>query len=588
MSDDRSTAQALRDTIARRRSAGQLARALRSLPSGFVPTVTLAALVAAIVGWFTAQGPQPVTDQLIETGRIEALDGHRVLLVAMDSAESLEDWQRAIAIAEGAGATQVAAVNPPGELDVVQLDRGDTRGVGLVEDLDGVTRRWSMGTAAHPTFSGQLARALGEGGRGERLIPAGGMSVPTVGLDNLAYLDPSAMHGRVVVLGETTPWAVPLVETPAGAMPLAEVLTRTAAGTDRLPAPAFASALIGLFAGALAAGLLLHTTRRRRWLTLAPVALVLAAVPFAVGVLLPLEVPLFTMVAGLLAASTLRWITHSTRFKELVDRAIWQLHIEPHTQDVERDWQELCLSAVDLRVAERVWAVEHTEDGVLKTVAAADIAGELTLTDDVPPPFPDPVVVELNSACGRTGILLIDPTSLDPDLRPLYASAAHIARKKRVNAPRLQNVEAYISVGVAIVHAAFDALLNDAKMIQSTARAGAHARAIFDPLGRMVNVDQRLEEVLFPNGRTTSPKLAELWGVAGGTRGQVTGVMNGEGTVRMPHGSGCLLLLSASHDQGRLAGFVIEMVDGNTAAQRAGMLGPRLVSDGGRRVERGA
>ncbi|MCP4916637.1 MAG: hypothetical protein GY913_06910 [Proteobacteria bacterium] len=502
----------------------------------------------------------------------------------MDSAEGLDDWKSAIAVAQEAGAVQVAAVNPPGELDgVVRLDRGDGRGVGLTEDWDGITRRWSMGTAAHPTFSGQVAQALGQGGRGERLIAVGGDAVPTVGVDNLTYLDPDAMEGRVVVLGETTPWAVPLVETAAGPMPLAEVLTRTTATTAHLPAPRFASALIGLFAGALAAGLLLQTTRRRRWMTLAPVAVVLSVVPFAVGVLLPVEVPLVTMVAGILAASTLRWISHSARFKALVDRAIWQLHIEPHTEDLERDWQELCRSAVDLGVAERVWAVEQI-DGVFKTVAACGVAGELTLTDDAPPPFADPVVLELSSRCGRRGVLLIDPTSLEPDLRPLYAVAAHQGRKSRVSAPRLENVEAYISVGVGIVHAALDALLSDAKMIKS----GAHARALFDPLGRLVNVDQKLEDVLFPNGRSGSPKLMDLWSVVGGTRGQVTGVMNGEGTIRMPHSSGCLLLLTASHDQGRLAGFVIEMVDGNTAAQRSGMLGPRLVSDGGRRVDRSA
>lgn len=587
MSTDTPATHPIRERIAAGASRRSLARRVRALGPAFVPTVALAALVSGMVGWIGATGPQPLTDAVVASGHVEALSGDQVLLVTMDQATSLQEWDAAVDHVEAAGARQVAAVNPPGELDVLTLERGDVRGVGLVTDWDGVTRRWSMGTAAHPTLPGQLADALGRPGRGERLLSVGGQSVPMVGVENLPYLDAAALQDRTVVLGEVTPWAVPLVDTAAGPMPLAEVLTRAAATPQHLPAPRAASALLGLFGGGLAAALLLATTRRRRWAVLAPVAGILAAVPFSVGVLVPLELPLFAMAAGLLSASTLRWITHSARFKALVDRAIWQLHVEPHTEDLERDWQELCTNAVDLGIATRVWAVESVE-GAMKTVAAADVAGELTLSDDVPPPFADPVVIELKSSCGRHGVLLMDAASHEPDLRPLYAAAAHQARKKRVAAPRLENVEAYISVGVAIVHAAFDALLSDAKMIQSTARAGAHARAIFDPLGRMVNVDQRLEQVLFPDGRGAAPKLLDLWAVVGGTRGQVTGVMNGEGTVRLPHASGCLLLLSASHDQGRLVGFVVELVDGEAAARRGGMLGPRLVSDGGRRVERSA
>jgi len=582
-----SVVRAFRGALAPRTKASALARAVSWIKPELLPILVLAASMAALVGWIAAQGPQPVTDSLMKAGWLEPVQTEKVLLVAMDEAEGVEDWATAVSLARAAGATSVAAVNPPGAVDAVRLDRGSTSDVGLETDWDGVTRRWTMGKAGDPSFPGRLALGRGDAELGQHLLPAQDIPIPTVGLGNLAYLDPAAMQDRVVVLGELTPWAVPLVHTASGPQPLAEVLTRTAAGSTLAPAPRALSALLGAWLGLLAAGLLLATTRKLRWAVLVPAIALPALLLLPLGVVLPVEATFAAVLGGLVAAQGARWVSHSERFKALVDRAIWQLHIEPHTADVERDWQELCSAAVDLRIADRVWAVEQLEDG-FRTIAGADPAGLVDLGSDLPEPFADPVVIELKSRCGRRGVLLIDPRGESPDLRPLYATAAHQARKKRVTSPELRNVESYIQVGVAIVNAAFDALLSDAKQIQASARAGAHARALFDPLGRLVNIDQRLERTLFPDGRTAQPRLSDIWQAVGGTRGEVLGVMNGEGTLRMPHRDGGLLLLSASHEHGRLAGFVIELAEAPDLGRRAGMLGPRLVSSDGREVERSA
>ncbi|HJN74764.1 MAG TPA: hypothetical protein QGF58_12600 [Myxococcota bacterium] len=552
-----------------------------------MPIVALAALMAALIGWIAAQGPQPVTDSLLEAGWLEPLQTEEVLLVAMDEAEGVEDWAKAVSLARRAGAAEVAAVNPPVAVDAVRLDRGHAADVGLEADWDGVTRRWTMGKAGDPSFPGRLALSRDEVGLGVHIVASEDTPVPTVGLRNLAYLDPAAMKGRTVVLGELTPWAVPLVETASGPRPLAEVLTRTAAGGDLVPVPRLGAALVGAWLGCLGGALLLLTTRRPRWLVLAPAICVVVALPLAIGVLIPLEVPVLALAGGLLAAQCARWVSHTQGFEALVDRAIWQLHVEPHTVDLERDWQDLCTAAIDLRIADRVWAVECVDGGFL-TVSGADGTGLIEVGEDVPTPFADPLVIELKSRCGREGVLLIDKRGESPDLRPLYAVAAHQARKKRVRVPELKSIESYIQVGVAIVNAAFDALLSDASRIKATARAGAHARALFDPLGRLVNIDQSLEETLFPEGRPARPQLSRIWQGAGGTRGEVLGVMNGEGTLRLPHANGGLLLLTASHDRGRLAGFVVELVEAPGAGKRAGMLGPQLVRDGGRGVDRSA
>ena len=582
-----SVVRALRDVFTSRTEASALARAVAWLTPELLPILGLAASMAAMVGWIAAQGPQPVTDSLMKSGWLEPVQTQEVLLVAMDDAESVEDWATAVSLARRAGAAEVAAVNPPGAVDAVRLDRGATDDVGLLADWDGVTRRWTMGEAGDATFPGRLALGRGDAALGTWLLPAEDVPIPTVGLSNLAYLDPAAMQGRTVVLGELTPWTVPLVHTAAGPRPLAEVLTRTAAGAGLSPVPRVVAAVVGGWLGLLAGVLLLVTTRRIRWGVLAPVVLLVAAVPLLVGVVLPVEVAIAAVLGGLVAAQGTRWVTHSERFQALVDRAIWQLHVEPHTVDVERDWQELCTAAIDLRVADRVWAVERLDEEY-RTVAGADGAGVMEIGRDLPAPFADPVVIDLKSTCGREGVLLIDPRGEAPDLRPLYAAAAHQARKKRVRAPELKDVESYIQVGVAIVNAAFDALLNDAKQIQASARAGAHARALFDPLGRLVNIDQRMEQVLFPEGRPAQPRLSEIWRRLGGTRGEVLEVMNGEGTLRMPHADGGLVLLTATHDRGRLAGFVVELAEAPGVGRQAGMLGPRLVSDGGREVDRSA
>lgn len=544
--------------------------------------IGLAALMAALIGWIAAQGPQPVTDSLMKAGWLDSLQTENVLLVAMDDAEGVEAWTDAAALAREAGAREVAAVNPPSAVDAVMLDLSKPGDVGLEADWDGVTRRWSGGDADSATFPGRLS-----GERGSSLLIAEDVPVPTVGVTNLAYLDPTVMEGRTVVLGELTPWAVPLVETASGPQALAEVLTRTAAGASLMPVPRALAALFSAWLGGFAAMLLLVTTRRPRWVLLIPTLGVFAVLPLAIGVVFPVEVALLAALTGLVATQVTRGVSHSQGFKALVDRAIWQLHVEPHTVDLERDWQELCNSAVDLRVADRVWAVERLDDR-FKTIAGSDSTGMLEVGDDPPPPFADPIVIELRSRCGREGVLLIDSALAQPDLRPLYAAAAHQARKKRVGTPQLKNVESYIQVGVAIVNSAFDALMNDAKQIKASARAGAHSRALFDPLGRLVNIDQRLETTLFPEGRPDRLQLSAIWQALGGTRGEVLGVMNGEGTLRMPHADGGLLLLSASHDHGRLAGFVVELEEAPDVGRRSGMLGPRLVASDGRQVDRSA
>jgi hypothetical protein len=558
-----------------------LSDAVLRLRPGLSPIVLASATAAALAGWFAVQGPQPATDLLIARGLVQPVDHTAVLVVGMDGAESNQDWVEAAERAQRAGATRVAAINPPGSIEgAVVLERGDVQALGLGIDRDGIARRFEAGPE---TLPGQL---VPERGAGEWVYPGEAAALPTVGLHNLDYLDAAAFEGRTVVLGELTPWAVPVVETASGSIPLTEALARTAAVDGRRPVQPWMGALTGAALGGLGGFLLLVTVARRRWPALLGSALALPLVVGLLGGLLPIEVPLLVAGLGVLTAHVLRWALHSAGFKELVDRAIWHLHSQPRTVDLQRDWQELCAASVDLGVSERVWAIEEREDG-FRVVAAAGASGLVEVGDgtDLPSPFANPLSIPLRSRCGRFGALLIDPTDVDVDLRALYALAAHQARRKRVAAPVLETREGYVAVGLGIVNAAFDALMNDATSMGATARVGAARRAIFDPLGRLVNLDNALEEILFPEGRPERIRLSAVWQTLGGTRAQVLGVMNGEQQQRMPHESGALLVLTAAHRHGRLQGFVVELIRAPGAESAAGVLGPRLAVDNGRSVK---
>ncbi|MDA0313672.1 MAG: hypothetical protein O2992_16400 [Gemmatimonadetes bacterium] len=103
--------------------------------------------------------------------------------------------------------------------------------------------------------------------------------------------------------------------------------------------------------------------------------------------------------------------------------------------------------------------------------------------------------------------------------------------------------------------------------MQGAAQATVAPRALFDPLGRLVSCDPRLEDLLFPYGRALEGRLVEVWTDLGGGRSDVARVLTGRGTRTLATPTSEVVVMRSARHGTRLVGVVIEAVSPGMATQ---------------------
>ncbi|MED5370703.1 MAG: hypothetical protein VX899_06805 [Myxococcota bacterium] len=518
---------------------------------------------SGLVGIAMAAGPQPLSDLL--AGPLSAGEHPQVIVVSMDGAQGIVDWQETADRARAIGVPVVAAVHPPaGQLNAQGLDpmldvQDD---LGLSPGWDGTHRTWRAAQGNRATFPARIRWAAGEPVSGR--LQLGGDAPATLHYSHLPYLAPESLGDAIVLLGETDPWVAPMVQTAFGELPLVEVVSRAVASPEQAPANAgwvaLLSALVGLF-GALS----VVSTRRLQMAAAGGLtALAGSASALALGSWLPVEALLSAGITGASVAGLLLWSRHHLDFVSLVDRAIWTLNVQPSRSQVEESWLELAVAAVELGVASEAYVMEGQGDAATLQ-AAADRRGVLRI-DRLPPPFPDPLVMRLPLYAGRQGQLVMRRApGAATELRALRTLAAHQARALGEQPERFNRDKGYLAQGVAMVEAAFDSLLQRNRGLSGAVASGVGARALFDPLGRLVQSDARIEAVIFPQGRPMNPSLVQVWTALGGAGYDVSEVLTGGSTRRLVLADGGLLALSAVLDGHRLRGMLLEYLPAQDA-----------------------
>ena len=508
-----------------------------------------------------------------------SIDDQAVLLVGMDGAEPAE-WTRLTQKALDSGALTVGSVLPPVEVSGLATDPKRTLDVqlGLIADLDGEVRSWK------PAADTLGARLLYRGGQlvpdQQRSIPLSREGIPVLDHSHVDYVGPAVFEGRTIVFAELESWEVPMVAIPAGHIPAAEAMARAIAGpNDRIPTGGFVL-LIGAVLGLLGA-LSIHTRRlRTAWLGLGG-AVALVACCALLGIAMPIEVPAVALGTGALVAFSLAVSEHRESFKALVDRALWHLRTAGERPSITASWEEVSVAAVDLNVATRAWVLE--QDGERwKTLAAANADGLVQLVHNAPPePFRHPLTMPLRSADGREATLLLEPLPfVDPDsMVALKELIEHTAQTK--GDTRLDDDRSYFVTGVSIVHASLDAMLRQGAFMQGAAQASVSARALFDPLGRLVSCDPRIEPLLFPYGRALEGRLVEVWTDLGGARNDVARVLTGRGARTLSTPTGDVVVMRAARHGVRLVGVVIEAVSPGMSTQPTPMYSPGALDSTG-------
>lgn len=525
--------------------------------------ISFAVAFAGLAGIVAAHGPQPLSDAV--SGWIPESAPTQVVLVSMDGAEGIVAWQEAAERVRDIGSPVVAAVHPPaGQLNALGFDpqRGVQDDAGLAQDWDGNNRTWRAASGNRATLPARIRDASGHPVQGTLRLSS--EEPASLHFSHLAYMAPGALDGSVVVLGDTDPWVAPMVQTSAGRLPLAESVARAVAAPEMLPSSplwvGLLSALAGLF-GALA----LTSMKKKQ---MAAAALVLpflgSASALALGTLLPVEAMLAGAFSGAAVAGLLLWSRHHLDFVSLVDRAVWHLNVQPARSRVEESWLELAVAAVELGVAHEAYVMETLGDR--PTVQAAANTQGVLMISEPPPPFPNPLVLALPDYAGRSAQLLMRRSfAAESELRALRTLAAHQARQIGAQPARFNHAQGYLAQGVGIIEAAFDALLSRGASLGGALETGVGARAVFDPLGRLISSDQRLEPVLFPNGRPVEPRLVPLWSAVGGSPADISVVLTGGPMRRISLDDGGLLALSAVVDGHKLSGMLIEYIPAQLA-----------------------
>jgi len=532
--------------------------------------VTVALAFSSLVGVVAAHGPQPLSDVVSSWLPDSALT--QVVVVSMDGADGLATWQAAAERARSIGVPVVAAVHPPaGQLNALAFDasRGVQGDAGLSADWDGKSRTWQAASDNRATFPARIRDAAGQPAQGTLRVSS--LEPASLHYSHLAYLAPGALGDSVVVLGHTDPWIAPMVRTSQGRIPLAESVARAVAAPDMVPASALWTSLLSGLAGLFGA-LSVLSMKKRQMATAALVVPFLGSMgALALGTFLPIEALLAGSLSGAAVAGLLLWSRHHLGFISLVDRAIWHLNVQPSRSRVEEAWLELAVAAVELGVADEAYVLEgEGKSAVLR--AAADHCGMLLLKE-LPPPFANPLVIALPDYAGRSAQLLMrrSPTS-ESDYRALRTLAAHQARRVGQQSARFVPEDGYLTQGVGVIGSAFDVLLRRGDRLGGAQQSGVGARAVFDPLGRLMTSDQRLELVLFPEGRPLEPRLVGVWCALGGSALDVSVVLTGGATRRITLDDGSLLILSALVEGPSLSGLMVEYIPAQTApaARRSG------------------
>ena len=545
----------------------RFARRIKSAPTLVGPgsSLAFASVFAALIAFIVSRGPQPFSD--VGAVHLSSI-GDSVLLVSMDAADEGE-WTRLTAKARDNGALTVGSVSPPEAVSGLTTDpeRRLDEQLGLVSDLDGNVRTWR---ASADTFGSRL---LYSGGAlvpgGQRTLPLARDGVAVLDHAHVDYVSGAVFEGRTVIFAELDSWEVPMVATPAGDMPAAEAVARAVAGPGKtLPGTGLVM-LAGGFIGLLGA-LSIHTRRfRTMWLGLAAsVALVVGCL--AASIAMPVEVPLGALAAGTFVSFALAVSAHRESFQALVDRALWHLRTAGERPSVKAAWEEVAVASVDLNVATRAWVLAKNDRGAWRTLAAADDDGVVFLnTDAAPEPFAHPLTMELSSADGQRSTLLLEPLPfVDPDsLAALRELIQHTAQTR--GETRLDDERSYFVTGVGIVHACMDAMLRRGAFMQGASEVGVAARALFDPLGRLVSCDPRIEGMLFPYGRALEGRLVDVWTDMGGARNDVARVLTGRGARTLSTSAGDVVVMRAARHGSRLVGIVVEAVQPGAGSQLA-------------------
>ena len=525
--------------------------------------ISFALVFAGLAGVVAAHGPQPLTD--FAAGLLPESAPTQVVVVSMDGAEGIVAWQEAAERARAIGVPVIAAVHPPaGQLNAQVFDasRGVQADAGLYSDWDGKSRTWKAVSGNRATLPARIRDAAGQPVQGTLRLSA--QEPASLHYSHLAYLAPGALDESVVVLGQTDPWTAPMVLTSEGRIPLAESVARAVAAPDLLPSTSIWVGLLSGLAGLFGAMSVLSMKKRQMGVAAAVLPFMGSVGALALGTLLPVEALLAGSLSGAAVAGMLLWSRHHLDFVSLVDRAIWHLNVQPARSRVEEAWLELAVAAVELGVAHEAYILEGEGDSATLQ-AAADQRGVLML-NELPPPFANPLVVELPDYAGRSAHLLMRRSfAAQSELRALCTLAAHQARQIGEQPVRFVREQGYLAQGVGVIESAFDVLLRRGDRLSGALQTGVGARAVFDPLGRLMSSDQRLEPVLFPDGRPMEPRLVAVWSAVGGNPADVSVVLTGGPMRRITLDDGGLLALSAVVDGHKLSGLMVEYIPAQVA-----------------------
>jgi len=205
-----------------------------------IPRLSHSALLALLIPLWSVgmavlgfQGFQPLGDRMAALHATSP--GDSVLRVTVASRAPLRAWQAAVQLAKEKGARTVGVVGPdlPGSVESIQFSSQVhwMEEAGLPADQDGIHRRARTRSQHGATFIGRLLAARGEDFPPiEGLIPRVTGPVPTLNAVQLQALDQEALAGKMVLVSGAAPWGTTTLATPAGLVPLPEIIARCLSG----------------------------------------------------------------------------------------------------------------------------------------------------------------------------------------------------------------------------------------------------------------------------------------------------------------------------------------------------------------------
>jgi len=410
--------------------------------------MAFAVVASMLVCWLAGRGPQPLTDSLERL--VQPTPDQTTLIVPTDGVEDVDAL-----VMQAEGATEILVVPRNHRLET-----------GFLWDLDGRVRRFQTPHGPMRVVTGRHLTHL-----------------PTKSLARVEL----APHR--VVFADVKPWAVPMVRTAAGDMPVSVAYAHALAGPSLRTPGGITLLAMGVLIGAI--GVLgVGNTRRLRWLAVAvPMT---SATGYALGYAVPLEAPLAAAVTGVAFALGLALSRQYGEHLKLIEWSVWRLQARSERpMAVEDAWPQLCRVATDLRIANRAWAIETTQ--------GRRLLGSAPMLEELPETLTGLQRIPLESLCGRTGELLIETLDNQADLTALRRVAGTICR--RSGDSWVESNDAAITSGTKVLRALLDG---------AGANRDRTPQATFDPVGLLVDCDPEL------NGVVSGRRLAEVWTGLGG------------------------------------------------------------------------